>query len=245
MLPERGGANAMTLLIVDRLTELGGPVTVDELTDAIEAGSGVLWNYVSQRYQQRMATNAARYRGPERDRAGGSARSLYYDEALGWSHPGFDGSNPKQRRAALRFVIGQTLADQRLKARKHGHEGWAIKHEGPPVRWSRNPEFHPRVVSSGVAHQWTPERQAESVAVRDEAVKAINLGSLVRWYEPLGLAERGTLIRKLADVLPRPDKSRASRLRDRVAELDRMVGGDPAKAVELLAILLAIPLDEG
>jgi hypothetical protein len=137
------------------------------------------------------------------------------------------------RKAALRYVVSRAL---------NNAKGWAVKHPGKPVRWSRSPDVHPLVKSSGKRHRWTPEVQAAALDVRAEAVRTINLGAIERRYRKLDAQQRNAVLRHLTLLLPRTDKSGASRLMhtNLVADITSVVDGDPARALDLLRSLLDV-----
>lgn len=232
MLPERGGSGYFSLLVADRLAdlnrELGRPVTIEELVQAISDGAGVPWSYLTQRYQQQLATKNRHREGPTTDVVGPSPG---FDPALGWHYDGFDPANPEHRRRALRSAVTRRLWDASKPSARQ--RTWAVRH--PDGTYERSAEVHPRVRSDGHSHDWTPELRAQSERESAAEIAQISQVAAVRSFELASVQERATMLRYLVAKLPvsRSEASKATRA-GRLRDLDRLVGDDPERIIQLM-----------
>jgi hypothetical protein len=216
MLPESGGASAFTLLVADRLQDLGRPVTLDELVDAVARASSVPWSWIHQRYQQHKATQNS-HRTPE----GITDRPVIpsgFDPVLGWHVDGYDPGDPATRRAALRYCVAKVISNGKRTVK---HHPWAIVDDDKRIR--RNPDAHPRVYANGKMHDWDPATRASSEAEGAAAVKTINEASIDRRMQRFTVEQRATILRHLAGKLPSDRRAWTSgAVRGVMADIDRV-----------------------
>jgi hypothetical protein len=236
MLPETGGASYFTLMVADRLDEVG-PVTLDELVDALYWQPGLPWAWITQRHQQELARH-----GAGRGTANPNAVPPTPDPALGWHVAGYDVTDAKTRRKALKQCAGRVISN--AKRGPPVGRPWVL--EDPDGRFRRNPDHHPRVRSGGVYHDWSPTTRAAAEARSHAAVKAINQASHDRQIAQLTLPERATLLRMLAAKLPVDRLASARMTRSALRrELEERVGTDPEEALRLLHRYSQTPRPEG
>jgi hypothetical protein len=224
MLPETGGASYFTLMVADRLDEVG-PVTFDQLVDALYRQPGLPWAWITQSHQAQVAGRQLRA-----ENKAAAPRSSVFDPALGWHLPGYDVKDPVTRRRALRFCVSRVVSNGK---RGKQHRRWIL--EDPDGRIRRNPDEHPRVRSEGAYHDWSPTTRAAAEARSDAAVQVINEASHDRQVAQLTLPERAVLLRMLAAMLP-ADRSAAARMTRSALrrELEETAGTDPEEALRLL-----------
>ena len=230
MLPEKGGAGYFTLLVCDRLTDFGRPVTLDELVDAVWDAPGLPWTYVDPVVSAAPCHGA--YPSWWHDTSDGVVPPTGYDEATGWHHPSFDVNSRSDRRKALTYVVRKRLANQ---SRTHPRiRQWVIRHDDG--RYERNPNGdHPSVASNGKRHDWSPETRAEAERQSAEEVRAISEQAAVRSFELATIEEQATMLRHLAGKLP-ASKSAAGRVASagRLRDIDKVVGDDPERVLAFI-----------
>jgi hypothetical protein len=233
MLPETGGASYFTLMVADRLDEVG-PVTLNELVDALYRQPGLPWAWITQRHQAKLiAAGRRRVRDETVTR-----RPSGFDPALGWHLPGYDVKDPATKRRALRSCVAKVVSNGKRYRR------WVL--QDPDGRIRRNPDEHPRVRSEGAYHEWSPATRAAAEARSDAAVQAINEASHDRQIAQLTLPERATLLRMLAAKLPVDASAAAKMTRSALRrELEEKAEADPEEALRLLHRYSKTPSPEG
>jgi hypothetical protein len=226
MVPEKGGAGAFTLFIADRLEQFDRPVTLDEwVDDVMESMPSALVTYCSQRYQGQLVQQRRRY-SEEADRR---AMTL-----VGYHVDSFDFRNAEHRRRAVRYTVSKRIKEAR---RWTTGRTWFVKHEDGT--YSRDPDHHPRVYADGRAHYWSPETRAVSAEAHAAQVRVSEQSGMRRVWEHASTAERGVMLRHLANQIP-THRSSAARLvhQGRLRDLDQLTDGDPEQVFAVLKQLL-------
>jgi hypothetical protein len=228
MLPERGGAGYFTLLVADRLADLnrevGRPVRLEELVNALADTPSLPWSYLITLYQQRQEVQHPQIDGRAH------TCTIYVDIR----------NNPKQRYAVLRYAVKTRIRDA-VRNGGRGGRRWVIEHPDGTLERNPDPAQQPRVRFNGQYYDWTEETRRASEALATDQVKGISKASAVRRFSNIAFEDKVMILRRLAKLLPAEDRllqngfHRVFKSKSALwPQIEKIVGDDPEAILAMI-----------